>query len=1165
MANIKISQLVLATPGPESIFPFTDNGATYKGFVSGLTTNYIEVTKNELVSLVITSSLIPGYFYIIEGVDVDLYGGTTIILEAVSNNKLSDYGSGIFYNPKYDQSIDGYGIWTRLMTPVFNSISGGSFQYGETVVSDSGDTATFIGDELLEWVNGQWSGSLLITGLTSGVEASIESYSRPNYVLNDRVIWGGKHWLNLGGIITNEVISTGDGTSSYSGYTNVSPIGPLTFSITTSVEDFADDGSGNLTGTGGGTGTVDYDLGLWSITAFTSVGSGSSITSSYIATPVGNYVDKYTLNSIWFEIDYDSINYNIVIDEIRYDYTNDKITYRKDSFGNEVSCNYQVISQFEIDTPNGLGNPIKDFQWGNNQTNWGVTPGLYLFNDVPSTSDNIDDGGNNLFDVGNTLNSENFTQIPYTHTQMTNPPINLLNPAGEVNYSMDGVVLSGDSYFGVSSEYFTNLYPGLFVMVAYGTNVDNFYIDGSVGADCNGDLDDYQNTYTGYSTTYTAYIKRYFNNTDLEPSNNHIIIVDSDGTGITHDFTSGGCDSDYDSLSGLTGSNVNKVYYLLMSQFPNEKISDEQIDEVVNVFLTLVDNQTIGDSLTALNNNYVNITSLFPNYETLDKFGIMNNKVVDSYMDCLNFVGGHIWNNNLVQNSIFANNTFSPIREPYFSDNNLSINSVFDDNIFSSNSFVTRNTFINSEIGVNNFVGYDGGYSQLSSNLFEYSIMTGNGLHNSSIVSNEIKLSSSLNSNSLIDSDLEFNTVSNESTLNQNILINSFISNNKLSQNSSVNLNDLADSTIQHNNIEHSSNISSNFFVDNGSIEFNLVSYESSLNNNSLISNSFIQNNDVTQNSQILLNSGYTNSYIQTNKLFYSFVSGNNLNDSCFIQENILTNYSEITSNNLINSSFISNNEINNESYILDNQILLGSEFIQNYLNSSYIYDNVSSASTISRNSCNVLSEIYLNNLTSSNIWKNKIDIESSVYNGNFVSSSFSYNSLKNTTIDLLSSCLIDTKVITKTNFSDSVVDDISENSTVIYDTYSKNVFTNSTGVTRISYYNASDSLIIGDINDSILPTLYISAWTATSLYDIDVTVDITLDGGNSVTERGVVWSLSGYPTVSDNIVVDGGTGTGVYTDSLTGLTSGSTIYFRGYAVNSSGTGYTCQDTYLTT
>ena len=48
------------------------------------------------------------------------------------------------------------------------------------------------------------------------------------------------------------------------------------------------------------------------------------------------------------------------------------------------------------------------------------------------------------------------------------------------------------------------------------------------------------------------------------------------------------------------------------------------------------------------------------------------------------------------------------------------------------------------------------------------------------------------------------------------------------------------------------------------------------------------------------------------------------------------------------------------------------------------------------------------------------------------------------------------------------------------------------------------------------------------------------------------------------NVVVEGGTGIGSYTTNLTGLTSGSTIYFRGYAVNSSGTGYTCQDSYDT-
>lgn len=133
MANIKISQLVLATPSSESIFPFTDNGATFKGYVSGLTTNYIEVTKNELEALIITSSLIPGYFYIISGVDSSLYSGTTIILESVAPNKLSEKGTGLFYNPIYDQTIDGYGIWTRHMTPEFNGLSGGLFIPNETV------------------------------------------------------------------------------------------------------------------------------------------------------------------------------------------------------------------------------------------------------------------------------------------------------------------------------------------------------------------------------------------------------------------------------------------------------------------------------------------------------------------------------------------------------------------------------------------------------------------------------------------------------------------------------------------------------------------------------------------------------------------------------------------------------------------------------------------------------------------------------------------------------------------------------------------------------------------------------------------------------------------------------------------------------------------------
>lgn len=1164
MANIKISQLISATPGPESVFPFTDNGATYKGFVSGLTTNYIEVTKNELDALILTFSLIPGYFYIINGVDVNLYGGTTIILEAISNNQLSDYGTGIFYNPKYNQSIDGYGIWTRYMTPVFNYINNGNFQYGEIVISDGGDVATYIGDELLEWVNGSWSGSLLITGQTSGAEASIESYSSPTYDINSSVIWGGKYWVNTGGTVVGETISSGDGGSSYSGYTQLSPIIPSSLVIVTSVEQFTDDGSGNLIGDVSGTGTIDYDFGLWSITTYASVPSDDPITASYSATPIGNYIDKYTLNSVWYETNYNDVNYNVVSDEIRYDYTNDKITYRRDSFGNEVSCDYQVISQFEIDSVNGLGNPIKDFQWGNNQTNWGVTPGLYLFNDVPDVSNDILNGGNDLLDVGNILNTELSTNIPYTHTQMTNPPITPQNPAGEVNFLKDGSVQNGDSYFGFTSEYFTNLYPGLFVMAAHGTNVDNFYIDGFVGADCDGELDGYQNSYTVNSTTYTAYAKRYFNNTNLEPSNNHILIINSDGTGVTHDYTGGGCDSDYDSLSGLTSSSVNRIYYLLLSQYPNQKISDEQVDNIVNIFLNLVDAQPISGILSNLNDFYTNITTLFPNYQTLDRFGVMNNKVSDSYMDCLNFVGGHIWNNELTQNSIFSNNIFSPIRRPYFSYNKLTSSSIFDDNVITTDSYISNNEIFNGEIGVNNFMGYNSGYSYLENNEVKYSILTGNSLHNSFINESKITFNSQITSNVLDNSNFIGNKIENDSSIGDNILVNSSVNYNNLNQDSYIGLNNLGDSSIEYNTISQSSSLFSNTLVNNGSIEYNTVLDNSSINNNYLEDNTSIQNNSINQNSVIYYNSGYTNSYVEYNNIFYSYISGNTLNDSSFIQENTLTQYSEITSNAVLNSSFISNNEMNNESYIVENFVLAGSEILENYLNSSYMQSNICSASTISKNTCNVLSGIFSNELSVSNIWINKIDLDSSIYNGIFDNSNLEYNYLKNTSLNLESSCLISNKVITKTNFSDSTVDDISENSTVIYETFPKEVFTNSTGITRISYYDASDTLVIGDINDSVLPTLYISAWTATSFYDVDITVDITLDGGNSVTERGVVWSLSGYPTVSDNVVVDGGTGTGSYTNSITGITSGTTIYFRGYAVNSSGTGYTCQDEYST-
>ena len=128
-------------------------GATPKGWIDltklikdnsgGASENYIEVTKDELDNLISSSQLSKSSLYKISGVNPDLYGGTTIFLTAIENNKLSTDGYGIFYNPKYDKSIDGFGI-------------------------------------VKDYYHIFWD-------TESHTESGV-------YNIGDRVIWGGKHW-----------------------------------------------------------------------------------------------------------------------------------------------------------------------------------------------------------------------------------------------------------------------------------------------------------------------------------------------------------------------------------------------------------------------------------------------------------------------------------------------------------------------------------------------------------------------------------------------------------------------------------------------------------------------------------------------------------------------------------------------------------------------------------------------------------------------------------------------------------------------------------------------------------------------------------------------------------------------------------------------------------
>ena len=74
----------------------------------------------------------------------------------------------------------------------------------------------------------------------------------------------------------------------------------------------------------------------------------------------------------------------------------------------------------------------------------------------------------------------------------------------------------------------------------------------------------------------------------------------------------------------------------------------------------------------------------------------------------------------------------------------------------------------------------------------------------------------------------------------------------------------------------------------------------------------------------------------------------------------------------------------------------------------------------------------------------------------------------------------------------------------------------------------------------------------------------VTSDGGNAITERGIVWSMSANPTTSNGKVTTTGT-TGVFSATVSGL-AGSTLYHaRAYAINSIGTSYGADVTFTTT
>jgi hypothetical protein len=78
---------------------------------------------------------------------------------------------------------------------------------------------------------------------------------------------------------------------------------------------------------------------------------------------------------------------------------------------------------------------------------------------------------------------------------------------------------------------------------------------------------------------------------------------------------------------------------------------------------------------------------------------------------------------------------------------------------------------------------------------------------------------------------------------------------------------------------------------------------------------------------------------------------------------------------------------------------------------------------------------------------------------------------------------------------------------------------------------------------------------------------NVSSTNGANVTERGVYWSTTnGFtpPGQGTKVSETGNWGTGTFTVIVTGLPTGTTIYFQAFATNSAGTGYSAQASFTT-
>lgn len=199
-----------------------------------------------------------------------------------------------------------------------------------------------------------------------------------------------------------------------------------------------------------------------------------------------------------------------------------------------------------------------------------LIPNIHYFSGGEN-GNSITDGGGDMYDGGNYL-STNVTgnNIPYTGSEIIETTL-----------------------FGDNSSYFTTKTPGLFVMAADINSLQEFRIEGNLGADGSGMNQGNELNYSYGGVNYKGFATR--TSSTYDPTINHLIVL-KDKPGLEHSFLT---TTFYENhiVSGL--NNSNRIYYLL---FSSQSTSPVSIETMLAVFETFVEDfihstEFAGDSL----------------------------------------------------------------------------------------------------------------------------------------------------------------------------------------------------------------------------------------------------------------------------------------------------------------------------------------------------------------------------------------------------------------------------------------------------------------------------------------------------------------------------------------------------------------------------------------